>query len=150
MSSIFSKIRSSLGLESKTESRGHVLGTRESPPSKDESAGTKVFEVCFEEEKMGMQVEAAEGGLPLITRVFEDSSAHRHRIRPGDLIIAIDNLEINSYDHCMGILRDSGRPINLRFKSKSLCLRLLKASWVVGFCELEKAFDPHRRQYRNH
>ena len=121
MSSIFSKIQRSLGLESKAESRGHVLGTRESSSSKGESAGAKVFEVCFEEEKMGMQVEAAEGGLPLITRVFEGSSAARHKISPGDLIIAIDNLEISSYDHCMGILRDAGRPINLRFDNYAEC-----------------------------
>ena len=119
MSSIISKIRSSLGLESKTESKGHVLGTRESPSKDVSMSATKVFEVCFEEDKMGMQVEAAEGGLPLITRVFDGSSAQRHRVCPGDLIIAIDNLEINSYEHCMSILKDSGRPINLRFANAS-------------------------------
>ena len=64
---------------------------------------------------MGMQVEAAEGGLPLITKVFEDSSAYQHAVKPGDLIIAIDDLEITSYDHCMDILKGSARPINLRY-----------------------------------
>ena len=110
MSSIFNKIRSSLGLEAKSESKGHILGSRELPPER-----TKVFEVCFQEEKMGMQVEAAEGGLPLITKVFEDSSSYQHGVKPGDLIIAIDDLEITSYDHCMDILKGSARPINLRY-----------------------------------
>ena len=113
MSSIFNKIRSSLGLEAKSESKGHILGSRVSPP--EEAERTKVFEVCFQEEKMGMQVEAAEGGLPLITKVFEDSSAYQHGVKPGDLIIAIDDLEITSYDHCMDILKGSARPINLRY-----------------------------------
>jgi hypothetical protein len=130
MTSILDKIKNKLGMtNAQADSKGHVLGTRESntmtplprPEVTQEKEEPKVIEVCFEEQTMGMQVESAKDGLPRITKVFEGSIAARKGVCIGDLIIAIDNLEISSYDQCMELLQNSVRPLNLRYYYHYLC-----------------------------
>jgi S1-C subfamily serine protease len=128
MSSFFDKVKRSLGIADKKEEKGHILGTRESngkaTKKSGSSAGTsvdtassggaKIIEVCFEEPTMGMQVEATDGGLPLITKVFSGNAADQKGVRVGDMIIGIDGVDTVSYDACMQILKNPARPMNVR------------------------------------
>ena len=53
--------------------------------------------------------------LPPCDLQLNMESNAQHGVEPGDLIIAIDDLEIISHDHCMESLKGSTRPIDLGY-----------------------------------
>ena len=121
MSSLFKKIKDSLGGKS-SQSKGHVLGTRQQSPSSsasndqgaNKSSSPKTIEVCFEAQTLGMQIESASGGLPVVKTVYPETAAESKGVLAGDIVIAVDNAEISSFDQCMHFLRGTERPINIR------------------------------------
>lgn len=119
MSSIFDKIKGSLGIKKKIKGNGNVLGGTTLLNNSDNQLSNNIYGVTFTEESLGLKISPTQTSddmiRPSITSVISDTEASRAGIQCGDIIISIEDNEIHSYEDFVSIVSAIPRPVTLKF-----------------------------------
>ena len=121
MSSIFDRLRGSLGMGSSSAKQpGHILGRADGQigvkSQQKTSVGDEVFDISFTEGSLGMVLRKLDNGRPIVDEVVAGGSAESLGVRPNDLIIGVEGNVVESYEVFIDVISAFGRPVSVRFK----------------------------------
>jgi C-terminal processing protease CtpA/Prc len=126
MSSFFNKLKNSVqkAVGLKQAVKGHKLGDGSEDPdsldplvdavSLDSIYGNTIYDITFTTEVLGIGVTPDKDGLPRVAMINNTKLTQDHSLRVNDLIIAVDNNDVLSFDSFMETICVIGRPVTIR------------------------------------
>ena len=134
MSSFFNKLKNSVqkAIGLKSPSRGRRLGGDSGPDSfeadnyEDESSlnldavsldsiyKNPIYDITFTTEVIGIGVAPDKDGLPRVAVINNPKLSQDHPIQVNDIVIAVDNNDVLSFDSFMEVIIAVDRPVTIR------------------------------------